>query len=457
MKPTLALSMIVRNGEQDLAQCLESVRGIVDEIVIADTGSTDNSIKIAKSFGAKVIDVQWENDFAEARNQALRATTADWVLSLDADEQLDARAAEQIAAAIADPQVTGYTVTIRNYVQNLNERLWDKSAIPNDCRLPRAAVYPGYLEHENVRLFRNHPEISFVGRVHETVGTSIQETGGKLKPATFVIHHFGFVSSDERKQEKNIFYRELGRQKIKELPQNAQAHFELGLVELDYFHNNEEAARLFSKACELNKKLAVAWFFRGIALSRLQQDKEALDCFATAKSLGVNTAALAEAEGDAFYNCKKLPEARMAYRRALQIENSTGVLSKLGLTEYRMNQFEPGLKKLKTALATDPKSPELHDRIVTALLSGNRVDDAARAGEDKLRATSHSPSAFMRSAALWMHAKDTEHAVEVLREGVEEFPNSAELRQAYKELRPVEYENSNVFAAKSAAVKGISY
>jgi glycosyltransferase involved in cell wall biosynthesis len=457
MKLTLGLSMIVRNGGQDLQHCLESVRGIADEIVIADTGSTDDTVKIAQSFGATVIRVPWKKDFAAARNAALKAMTADWVLSLDADEQLDAQAATQIAAAMQARDVAGYTVTIRNYVHSLTERLWDKSAIANDARLPRAAHFAGYLEHENVRLFRNRPEIFFEGRVHETVGTRIQAGGGKLEHADFIIHHFGFTASPEKKQEKNRFYRDLGRQKIKEMPDNAQAYFELGLVELDNFHNNEEAERLFERASSLNKKLAVAWFFRGIALSRLQRDADALESLSMAKSLGINTTALAEAEGDAFYNCKRLNEARQAYRRALQMEQSMGVLSKLGLTEYRLKQFEPGLKKLKSAILMDPSIAEVHDRLVAALLSGGRVDDAARAGDAKLQAVTHTPSLFIRAAALWMHAKDNARAAQIVRQGIEEFPDSAELRQACKELKVAISENSHTPAEKVAVVKGIAY
>src|ERR1700686_2903395 len=100
MSERLALSMIVRNGEQDLAHCLESVRGIVDEIVVADTGSTDSSIAIARQFGARVINIPWTNDFAAARNAALAPVHAEWVLVLDADEQLDEQAKVQIAGAI---------------------------------------------------------------------------------------------------------------------------------------------------------------------------------------------------------------------------------------------------------------------------------------------------------------------------------------------------------------------
>ena len=88
---TLALSMIVSNAEQQLALCLESVRGVVDELVIADTGSTDNTIELAHDLGAHVISIPWENDFARARNRALAEVRSDWVLSLDADERLDPR------------------------------------------------------------------------------------------------------------------------------------------------------------------------------------------------------------------------------------------------------------------------------------------------------------------------------------------------------------------------------
>jgi glycosyltransferase involved in cell wall biosynthesis len=434
MSGRLALSMIVRNGEQDLAHCLESVRGIVDEIVMADTGSTDSSIEVAQQFGARVIHVPWTNDFSAARNAALNAVSADWVLVLDADEQLDEQAKTQIAGATRSTTTAGYSVTIRNYVHNLTERSWGKSAIANDGRLPRAAHFPGYVEHENVRLFRKRPEIYFVGRVHETVGTRIREIGGKVKPADFLIHHFGFVAPAELKREKNVFYRELGRQKVQEMPESGQAHFELGLVELEHFHNNEEAARLFAKACDLSKTLAVAWFFHGVALYRLQRDAEALECFAGARLLGTNTTALAEAEGDAFYNCKQFAEARKAYRRALQLQDSTDVLSKLGLAEVRMKQIAPGLKKLTLAIAASAATPELHDRLVSAQLSLGNLAEAAQAAEDKLRATKPTESAYLRAAVLCMHAKQVDRALKIVGQGAIEFPESAAMKQAAGQL-----------------------
>jgi cellulose synthase/poly-beta-1,6-N-acetylglucosamine synthase-like glycosyltransferase len=73
----VSLTMIVRNEEHNLTHCLESVKGLFDEIIIVDTGSRDRTIEIARSFGARVFDFVWVDDFAAARNAALARATGD--------------------------------------------------------------------------------------------------------------------------------------------------------------------------------------------------------------------------------------------------------------------------------------------------------------------------------------------------------------------------------------------
>ena len=94
----VSLCMIVRDEEEMLAACLESCREAVSEMVIVDTGSSDRTVEIAESFGARVVHFAWSGSFAEARNVGIDAATGDWILWLDADEQLepgdDARLAE---------------------------------------------------------------------------------------------------------------------------------------------------------------------------------------------------------------------------------------------------------------------------------------------------------------------------------------------------------------------------
>lgn len=84
----LNLVMIVKNEERSLRKCLKAARGLVDEIIIADTGSTDRTVSIAREMGARVVDFVWINDFGAARNFALEQSDADWNLILDADEYL---------------------------------------------------------------------------------------------------------------------------------------------------------------------------------------------------------------------------------------------------------------------------------------------------------------------------------------------------------------------------------
>src|SRR5215475_13512420 len=109
----LALSMIVRNAQEHLKNCLESCIGLVSEIVIGDTGSQDQTVSIAKSFGAKIVDVPWTDDFSAARNAVLQSTSAAWVLALDADEMLDPSEATVLMQHLRASAVYGYQVPIR--------------------------------------------------------------------------------------------------------------------------------------------------------------------------------------------------------------------------------------------------------------------------------------------------------------------------------------------------------
>jgi glycosyltransferase involved in cell wall biosynthesis len=113
---SLGLSMIVKNAADTIRPCLESVHEMVDQIVIADTGCTDNTCDIAREFGATIISFPWDNNFAAARNAALKSMTTDWVLMLDADEELDADAHNHLPALLGAAGVGGYVTPIRNYM-----------------------------------------------------------------------------------------------------------------------------------------------------------------------------------------------------------------------------------------------------------------------------------------------------------------------------------------------------
>jgi len=147
----LSLSMIVRDEAAQIEDCLRSVQGFVDEMVVVDTGSTDNTVALAEAMGARVERIAWPGDFAPARNQALQWVQGDWVLVLDADERLRPEAVAPLRALMAQPDVL----------------------LINLLRHERGAVQSPY---SNVsRLFRRHPAIRWSRAYHSMVDDSVAE------------------------------------------------------------------------------------------------------------------------------------------------------------------------------------------------------------------------------------------------------------------------------------------
>lgn len=146
MSERISLCMIVRNEADTIERCLRSAAPAVDELIVVDTGSTDDTVRIARRYGAVVFSAEWEDDFAAARNVGLERATGDWILVLDADEELAEDAPERLRACVRDRSCSGYYVTIYNYFHSFSED---------------AAV------HSSIRLFRNDPRHRFEGAIHD--------------------------------------------------------------------------------------------------------------------------------------------------------------------------------------------------------------------------------------------------------------------------------------------------
>lgn len=428
--PNLALSMIVKDAAPTLARCLDSVRGVVDEIVIADTGSTDQSREIAAQYGAKVFSIRWEDDFAKARNESLARVSSGWVLMLDADEILDPEAGKVLPELLKHPTIAGYMTTIRNYVRKLDTHLWDQQAKPNRSPHPFARDYPAYVEHQNVRLFRRHPEVQFAGRVHETVGFRIAELGMKIAPAGFLIHHLGFVADSETLAKKSLFYREMGRKKVRESPDDVMSHFELGIEEFEHFHNYEEAVKLFRRACEINPRFGVAWLFQGRALTQTGKHREALACFEEAEDCDPRPEMVTEVKGDAYYGLGEFDAARRCFRKAIERQGESPQLeSKLGFTEIRLGHAAKGLDRLRRTIDRAPEFLDIHDRLIAAYVWLGQLRQAAQAAEKKLT-VDQQPDFFLRAASLYAQLQDWPRAAALARQGLKQFPDDGKLSEA---------------------------
>ena len=179
-KYSISLCMIVKNEEEFLRRCLESVKKIVNEIIIVDTGSTDKTVEIAEAFNAKIYNFVWNGDFADARNFSIKNASSDYILVLDADEYLD-----ENSELIQENLVTEkdyYIVNIKNYLD---------SQIFN---------------HQAIRVFRNNRGFIYKGKIHEHL--NIEDYEGLTKEtAKILIHHTGYTSNlytKKNKHERNL-------------------------------------------------------------------------------------------------------------------------------------------------------------------------------------------------------------------------------------------------------------
>lgn len=175
---SVGVAMIVKDSERCLERCLRSIQSSVDEIQVVDTGSTDRSREIARSFGANVSELEWPGRFDVALNVALSLVQSDWVLRLDDDEWL------------ADD--TGFT--LRQCVDSVETdyAMVNRRDLDDDG---------GYSESTIVRLYRAASKPQVVGRIHEAVPVDRLHEGGVTK-LPIAIWHDGYAGA--RLREKSL-------------------------------------------------------------------------------------------------------------------------------------------------------------------------------------------------------------------------------------------------------------
>jgi glycosyltransferase involved in cell wall biosynthesis len=229
-KPRLSFCMIVKNEERFLGQCLASVKGFADELVVIDTGSTDRTNEIAREHGAQVGHFKWCNDFAAARNASIAPATGDWILFLDADEELSPAKKQTLPVLLNRDNVA----LIRLPLINTHQGPISKSILP--------------------RLYCNIPAIQFQGYVHEGVYTALlkisKEWQMDISVGDLLILHHGYtaeVITEWNKVQRNY---ELLVKALEERPNEAYFYMQLGL-ELRRMDRLAESFDAYAKALNL--------------------------------------------------------------------------------------------------------------------------------------------------------------------------------------------------------------
>ncbi|MBM7566610.1 tetratricopeptide repeat-containing glycosyltransferase family 2 protein [Paenibacillus sacheonensis] len=224
----ITLCMIVKNEERDLPRCLRSAKGIADQIVVVDTGSTDGTVEMARKFGAAVVRSEWTEDFAGARNKGLVHAEGEWILFLDADEELDAGTREQLRTLAQHREITGYFLNVWNYSGDGGDG---------------ATINPV------LRMFRNDRRYRFEGRIHEQIAAPIMRhtPQARFHLSDVIIHHYGYRREVVAAKDKVNRNRTLLELAIQEEPDNRFNWYNLGV---EYFRAGEvgEALSAFRRA-----------------------------------------------------------------------------------------------------------------------------------------------------------------------------------------------------------------
>ena len=206
---SISLCMIVRDEEEMLAACLESCREAVSEMIVVDTGSSDRTVEIAESFGARVLHFEWTGNFAEARNVGVDAATGDWILWLDADEQLEPGDAPRLVELTREPWREAHWLVETNYTGQ------------NEAGTAS--------QHLALRLWRNRPHYRFSRAIHEQIRNSMPyDLTERFGPPALRIRHYGYLKNriDERdKHQRNL---ELLHGELEANPRAAFTHFNIG-------------------------------------------------------------------------------------------------------------------------------------------------------------------------------------------------------------------------------------
>jgi len=362
--PTISLCIIVKNEEENITDCLNSVKEIIDEIIIVDTGSIDRTKDVVndickkfasergKLFDFKIFDFTWRDDFSAARNESIKHATKDWILVLDADEMI---ANEDLIKLreLTDDACIGYYFIIRTYTDDSTAAGWVSS---KDDKYSESKSTSGWFSTRLIRLFRNNKSIHFNGVIHETIDASIHRLG-IVKDAPFPIHHFGRLKLSKN-EYKSEFYKKLGELKINQEDNNFHSYSQLGIQAQD-IGDYEKAVELFAKSIELNKNYFKSWLNLGACHLKLNHLKEAEYALKHAAALNPDDYSASNNLGIVYSKLNKPKMAIAEFLKAIELNpRNASVYFNLGLAYDSIYLKDKAYESFKKAIELNPKYGE---------------------------------------------------------------------------------------------------
>lgn len=341
---TISACMIVKDAEKHLERCLNSLQGIVDEIIIVDTGSKDTTMEIAQRFGAKIHHFSWIGDFSEARNESLKYATKDWILYVDDDEAFDRRELQQLKSRLEGLDADALIIPKKNFTNKRNIEGWTPSR--------EIEGFEGYFISKRIQMFRNHKEIKFSYRLHETVMPSLKEKRFRIREITDVsLIHYGYGGTRDS-------YVSLVEKELEEHGNNIKVLYEAGVVFLNK-SMYDKAIEAFTKVRKIHpnfmntlNNLGTAYMKKGKFHDAAQVFLDAIDKNEKNISAYNNLAAI-------FWKVKNYERAEFLLKRGLQIKKDPRMFYLLALVYKDQDNQDSMEKAIKTGLSYFPQDQQL--------------------------------------------------------------------------------------------------
>lgn len=423
-RPRLSVAMIVKNEAKNLPLCLESIQGLWDELIVVDTGSSDRTRDIAQSYGAQVLDFAWVQDFSAARNYSLQACTGHWILWLDADDRLSPDELQRLRLLCQGPADRAYGLLVHNSTDG---------GLTGEC-------------FSQIRLFPNHPQIRFEGKVHEQILGSVQNLGMAVEFKTVKILHTGYTDAETvaLKQQRNldILLAEGGSK-----PENltavkqysiAGAYQDLGewAQAIEWYHKSEARARKVGEDPHVREYAPVKVVQCLAQLKRMSEARNALDLVLALSPLNPEARLLdAQLKADA----QQTQEAFDAYLRLLAYQEIATLMPvdfnglKFKAIKYlseilqRSGFVEQAVAVLRLAKGLSEGGVLSADQVVAILFEVELYESALALLEFEDRLQSSPDNALQRARALILASKVSE-GVQLVQESLNLYPGHAGLK-----------------------------
>ena len=198
----LTAAMMVKNEAENLPRCLGSIRELCDEIVVVDTGSTDASVEICERFGATIKHSPWQDNFSLHRNESIEMATGDWILIIDADEEMKTKVESD---------------KLKKHLESLKPDVHGLAFLVRD--IDRKGMQMA--QYMSIRLLKNNCNINYTDRVHNR----LRVPGGVAGIIDLVIHHYGYDLPEEQMRAKLTRTTNLLKLRLEDNPEDVLAHF----------------------------------------------------------------------------------------------------------------------------------------------------------------------------------------------------------------------------------------